>query len=53
MLYWTDRGNPPLDNTVNRAPMDEEEAGSGDSAYPFAEGNWYLSRSQREMDVPN
>jgi hypothetical protein len=23
-LYWTDRGNPPRGNTVNRAPMDWE-----------------------------
>jgi hypothetical protein len=22
LLYWTDRGNPPLGNTVNRAPID-------------------------------
>jgi len=22
MLYWTDRGDPPSGNTVNRAPMD-------------------------------
>jgi hypothetical protein len=22
MLYWTDRGDPPRGNTVNRAPMD-------------------------------
>jgi hypothetical protein len=22
VLYWTDRGNPPLGNTVNRAPID-------------------------------
>ena len=22
ILYWTDRGNPPLGNTVNRAPID-------------------------------
>jgi DNA-binding beta-propeller fold protein YncE len=22
MLYWTDRGDPPLGNTVNRAPVD-------------------------------
>jgi hypothetical protein len=21
-MYWTDRGDPPRDNTVNRAPMD-------------------------------
>jgi hypothetical protein len=25
MLYWTDRGDPPLGNTVNRAPMDIEK----------------------------
>jgi hypothetical protein len=23
VLYWTDRGNPPRGNTVNRAPVDE------------------------------
>lgn len=23
MIYWTDRGNPPRGNTVNRAPMDK------------------------------
>ena len=22
MLYWTDRGDPPRGNTVNRAPLD-------------------------------
>jgi hypothetical protein len=27
-LYWTDRGDPPRGNTVNRAPMDPDE-GSG------------------------
>jgi hypothetical protein len=25
-LYWTDRGDPPRGNTVNRAPMDPETA---------------------------
>jgi len=25
MLYWTDRGDPPRGNTVNRAPMDMAE----------------------------
>jgi hypothetical protein len=25
MLYWTDRGDPPRGNTVNRAPMDETD----------------------------
>src|SRR3984885_7477013 len=24
MMYWTDRGDPPRGNTVNRAPMDPE-----------------------------
>jgi hypothetical protein len=24
MLYWTDRGDPPRGNTVNRAPMDRQ-----------------------------
>ncbi len=24
MMYWTDRGDPPLGNTVNRAPMDAD-----------------------------
>lgn len=26
MLYWTDRGDPPRGNTVNRAPMDPQAA---------------------------
>jgi DNA-binding beta-propeller fold protein YncE len=31
MMYWTDRGDPPLGNTVNRAPMD---AASGTRKHP-------------------
>jgi len=31
MLYWTDRGDPPRGNTVNRAPMDSS---SGPQAEP-------------------
>lgn len=31
MMYWTDRGDPPLGNTVNRAPMD---AGPGNHKAP-------------------
>ncbi|WP_432173010.1 YncE family protein [Streptomyces sp. Tue6028] len=27
MLYWTDRGDPPWGNTVNRAPMDPSDEG--------------------------
>jgi hypothetical protein len=26
MLYWTDRGDPPRGNTVNRAPIDNDGA---------------------------
>jgi hypothetical protein len=29
MLYWTDRGDPPRGNTVNRAPMDPEAGKQG------------------------
>jgi len=28
MIYWTDRGDPPRGNTVNRAPMDKDVAES-------------------------
>ena len=27
-LYWTDRGDPPRGNTVNRAPMDADAKGA-------------------------
>src|SRR5258705_7493648 len=27
ILYWTDRGDPPLGNTVNRAPLDQGRNG--------------------------
>ena len=27
ILYWTDRGDPPLGNTVNRAPLDQDSNG--------------------------
>ena len=29
MLYWTDRGDPPRGNTVNRAPMDPSRKWQG------------------------
>jgi len=28
MMYWTDRGDPPRGNTVNRAPMDPAPSGA-------------------------
>lgn len=36
MLYWTDRGDPPRGNTVNRAPMDPQ-AGSPSSLRSWLE----------------
>jgi DNA-binding beta-propeller fold protein YncE len=30
MIYWTDRGDPPRGNTVNRAPMDAATGGRKD-----------------------
>ena len=43
-LYWTDRGDPPRGNTVNRAPMDPEtengkEPGSNRRTLLVAQGN--------------
>ena len=29
VMYWTDRGDPPLGNTVNRAPVDAKAAKGG------------------------
>ena len=31
MIYWTDRGDPPRGNTVNRAPMDPSPPASARS----------------------
>ena len=50
MLYWTDRGDPPRGNTVNRALMDVDPEKKNrqvrrDSAHPLNGGNWYCSRS--------
>jgi DNA-binding beta-propeller fold protein YncE len=35
MMYWTDRGDPPRGNTVNRAPMDAATAGRKDPEIIF------------------
>ncbi|MCU1234813.1 MAG: 3-hydroxyacyl-CoA dehydrogenase [Candidatus Solibacter sp.] len=35
MMYWTDRGDPPRGNTVNRAPMDGETGNRKDSEIVF------------------
>ena len=56
LLYWTDRGDPPRGNTVNRASMDADF-----SKHPTPDillthldgGNRDRSRFQREPDVPH
>ena len=35
MMYWTDRGDPPRGNTVNRAPMDAQSGGREDPVIIF------------------
>jgi hypothetical protein len=35
MMYWTDRGDPPRGNTVNRAPMDAPEGKRQDPEIVF------------------
>jgi hypothetical protein len=35
MMYWTDRGDPPRGNTVNRAPMDSEPGNRQDPEIIF------------------
>jgi sugar lactone lactonase YvrE len=35
LMYWTDRGDPPRGNTVNRAPMDPQSGGREDPAIIF------------------
>jgi hypothetical protein len=35
MMYWTDRGDPPRGNTVNRAPMDAEPGNRQDPEIIF------------------
>ena len=48
VLYWTDRGDSPRGNTVNRAAIEgkTEEPVSGDSAHPLDGGNWDISISK-------
>jgi hypothetical protein len=35
MMYWTDRGDPPRGNTVNRAPLDAPSGGRKDPEIVF------------------
>ena len=54
LIYWTDRGDPPRGNTVNRAPMDADSK-QAPRARHFVDasdgGNPDRSRLQRRPDV--
>jgi hypothetical protein len=38
LLYWTDRGDPPRGNTVNRAPLEAARGGRPPPEIVFSEG---------------
>jgi DNA-binding beta-propeller fold protein YncE len=50
MIYWTDRGDPPRGNTVNRAPMD---VGPGTSKEPEVVFNHLMEGIGLSLDLPN
>lgn len=50
MMYWTDRGDPPRGNTVNRAPMD---VASGKSKDPEIVFNHLMEGIGLSLDLQN
>jgi len=50
VIYWTDRGDPPRGNTVNRAPMD---AASGKRKEPEIVFNHLMEGIGLFLDLPN
>ena len=50
VIYWTDRGDPPRGNTVNRAPMD---AASGKRKEPEIVFNHLMEGIGLSLDLPN
>ncbi len=50
MMYWTDRGDPPRGNTVNRAPMD---AAPGNGKGPEIVFNHLMEGIGLALDLPN
>lgn len=50
MIYWTDRGDPPRGNTVNRASMD---AASGKRKEPEIVFNHLMEGIGLSLDLPN
>jgi DNA-binding beta-propeller fold protein YncE len=49
-MYWTDRGDPPRGNTVNRAPMD---AGAGSGKEPEIVFNHLMEGIGLSLDLKN
>src|SRR5580693_95858 len=49
-MYWTDRGDPPRGNTVNRAPMD---AGAGSGKEPEIVFNHLMEGIGLSLDLEN
>ena len=50
MMYWTDRGDPPRGNTVNRAPMD---AAPGNGKQPEIVFNHLMEGIGLSLDLKN
>jgi len=50
MMYWTDRGDPPRGNTVNRAPMD---AAPGNGKQPEIIFNHLMEGIGLSLDLAN
>jgi DNA-binding beta-propeller fold protein YncE len=50
MMYWTDRGDPPRGNTVNRAPMD---AAPGNGTEPEIVFNHLMEGIGLSLDLTN
>lgn len=54
MLYWTDRGDPPRGNTVNRAPLDAGPRGQARTRDPSRSsdgGHRASARHRQQSDV--
>ena len=54
VMYWTDRGDPPRGNTVNRAPMDSDAKSaprSRDRVHSLDGRNWHRAGCRRRPNV--
>ena len=51
VLYWTDRGDPPRGNTVNRASIDNKACRARDRGDPSHGGDRYRARHSKRSHV--